>query len=466
MTLGTMNHDADKEDLIQLEPLVHQVSGHSSMFVLDDVTVCKPLIGREYMFYRTLPPEMKQYTPEFHGTLRVVLQEAQDGLTLAALPNKQIPAPRNTQGPQQHGRCLRQVCSGSVELESEGEEESPCSPQDSTSLSSRASTTTTTTALAPLPPDSHNPWLQQCHQTTLHKLKQKSDSSNVVECIMLENLTHKFRYPCVLDLKMGTRQYGDDAPESKRKSQTAKAANTTTITLGVRLAGMQVYNKEEKGYHCKNKYYGQQLSEEGFKETLLHYLHNGHGLRLDIADMIISRLEELSSIISKLDSVRFFTSSLLILYDGFDPSGSNFNQPDCKTERKREPSEHTRLSHWPDQQGEGSSLPQDKWSPKDSRIPPIKMTHPAYIHEMPSPGGGKAREQVSRCESDAPCKSKGWQRNRNHRPPIDIRLIDFAHATHKGMGDSKLYSGPDEGILLGLNSLIKIFTDIRDRYKH
>lgn len=57
---------------------------------------------------------------------------------------------------------------------------------------------------------------------------------------MLENLTHKFRYPCVLDLKMGTRQYGDDAPESKRKSQTAKAANTTTITLGVRLAGMQV----------------------------------------------------------------------------------------------------------------------------------------------------------------------------------------------------------------------------------
>ena len=62
----------------------------------------------------------------------------------------------------------------------------------------------------------------------------------ILECIMLENLTFKFRYPCVLDLKMGTRQYGDDAPESKRRSQTAKAANTTTITLGVRLAGMQV----------------------------------------------------------------------------------------------------------------------------------------------------------------------------------------------------------------------------------
>ena len=57
---------------------------------------------------------------------------------------------------------------------------------------------------------------------------------------MLENLTYKYRHPCVLDLKMGTRQFGDDAPESKRRSQTAKAANTTTVSLGVRLAGMQV----------------------------------------------------------------------------------------------------------------------------------------------------------------------------------------------------------------------------------
>lgn len=67
---------------------------------------------------------------------------------------------------------------------------------------------------------------------------------------MLENLTFKYRYPCVLDLKMGTRQYGDDAPESKRKSQTAKAANTTTITLGVRLAGMQVFISINILYVC------------------------------------------------------------------------------------------------------------------------------------------------------------------------------------------------------------------------
>ena len=75
----------------QLEPLVHQVGGHSSIYVLEDETVCKPLIGRESQFYHSLPPEIKLYAPEFRGTLEVVLQEAgEGGLSLAALPNKQV----------------------------------------------------------------------------------------------------------------------------------------------------------------------------------------------------------------------------------------------------------------------------------------------------------------------------------------------------------------------------------------
>ncbi|XP_066951440.1 inositol hexakisphosphate kinase 1 [Macrobrachium rosenbergii] len=470
MTLGTMNHDTDRDDLIQLEPLVHQVSGHSSMFVLDDVTVCKPLIGREYRFYRTLPPEMKKYTPEFHGTLQVVLQEAGDGLSLAALPNEQMNSLRSNQGGLKHGPCLRRVSSSSVELESEGEEDNSSSPSSPSSPTTTATTTTTSSRdenLSLTHPDTHNPWLQQCHQTTLHKLKQKFDSSNVVECIMLENLTFKFRYPCVLDLKMGTRQYGDDAPESKRRSQTAKAANTTTITLGVRLAGMQLYNREKKCYICKNKYYGQKLSEEGFKQTLRQFLHNGRRLRLDIAELIISKLEDLRSIISKLDSVRFFTSSLLILYDGYDPCQLKPHQRDSEKEKEGKPPESSRGTVWSESRVEEGNSARDNWQSKEPTNASLGAKHPAYMRDVPATGGGKApREQISRNEGEPPYKSKSRQRNRSYKPRVDIRLIDFAHSTHKGMGDSKVYSGPDEGITLGLENLIKIFQDIRDTFDH
>ena len=60
------------------------------------------------------------------------------------------------------------------------------------------------------------------------------------EYILLENLTHKYQYPCVLDLKMGTRQYADDDSAAKQQRKKAKVATTTSSSLGVRINGMQV----------------------------------------------------------------------------------------------------------------------------------------------------------------------------------------------------------------------------------
>lgn len=94
----------------------------------------------------------------------------------------------------------------------------------------------------------NNPWSIQLYNKGIQKMKsQQSQHSidrkprdQVQQFILIEDLTDEMKYPCVLDLKMGTRQYGVYASEDKMKSQTLKCENSTSRTLGVRVCGMQV----------------------------------------------------------------------------------------------------------------------------------------------------------------------------------------------------------------------------------
>ncbi|KAI1461188.1 SAICAR synthase-like protein [Annulohypoxylon moriforme] len=153
------------------------------------------------------------------------------------------------------------------------------------------------------------------------KEAQTQRDSRVEYFLLMEDLTAGMKRPCIMDLKMGTRQYGVEASPKKRESQQRKCAATTSREHGVRVCGLQSWDAKSQTYIFKDKYYGRNLKAGSeFQEALTMFLYDGvdYSSVLRHIPTILQKLNQLEKTIRRLRGYRFYAASLLMFYDADD----------------------------------------------------------------------------------------------------------------------------------------------------
>ncbi|XP_026163477.1 inositol hexakisphosphate kinase 2-like isoform X2 [Mastacembelus armatus] len=468
---------------VMLEPFVHQVGGHSCVLRFGEQTICKPLIPREHQFYKSLPAAMRKFTPQYRGVVSVSFEEDEEGnLCLIAYPLPSDPAadlenmdPSADCEPKNKMLKWGKMMASSLLVDSENYSKDGRSrhtrkekeksvhklPEDvelewlqqAEVLYCRLERSQSNA----VPQLKHNPWSLKCHQQHLQRMKENAKHRNQYKFILLENLTWQHTVPCVLDLKMGTRQHGDDASEEKKAIQIRKCEQSTSASIGVRLCGMQVYQSDTGQLMFMNKYHGRKLTLPGFKEALFQFFHSGQRLRRELLSPVLRRLRDMQAALEACESYRFYSSSLLIIYDGAPHRKHTRRRTEdglSEEDEEEEEEEEEEVEAEPEMEEEEEEIGEVAGALGFPHSP--SMT--SEISSSCSSSGSSGSSSTSSCISRA-CLSRSDTPN----TMVDVRMIDFAHTTCRHYReDSVVHEGQDSGYIFGLQNLITIISELEN----
>ena len=147
--------------------------------------------------------------------------------------------------------------------------------------------------------------------------------------ILLQDITANFLQPCVMDIKMGTVTFEPDATLEKKQRELKKYEEQSTF--GFRIVGMQKFDPSssdanEDGYVTYGKEHGRSLkTTSSLIQALRLFFRDSSGDVPKIKTRCLANVNmQLRLIKQWFDSsntlLQFYASSILIVYEGNDPS--------------------------------------------------------------------------------------------------------------------------------------------------
>jgi 1D-myo-inositol-tetrakisphosphate 5-kinase/inositol-polyphosphate multikinase len=154
--------------------------------------------------------------------------------------------------------------------------------------------------------------------------------------IVLENITHGFKKPNVLDLKLGAQLWDDNAKPEKRARLDKVSAETTSGSLGFRIAGMRTWlgasppdvpedlksyveQDKEGGYWVYNKMYGRKFSAEDIDDGFNAFFPQGteaeQARAREVLAYFLGEVKDIQEAFEAKES-RMYSASILLVYEG------------------------------------------------------------------------------------------------------------------------------------------------------
>src|SRR5690606_23845460 len=136
--------------------------------------------------------------------------------------------------------------------------------------------------------------------------------------IVLENLTAPFHNPTILDLKLGSQLWDEDASLEKRARLDAVANSTTSGSLGYRIAGMKVWDPVTGSYKVYDKYYGRQFNESDVIKGIEDFfagLGDEVELKIKLAERFLETVTGARNVLEREES-RMYSASFLFVFEG------------------------------------------------------------------------------------------------------------------------------------------------------